>query len=156
MKQQARFFLSVIFGSLFLFACGNKASDKKTDNPASADTNQAVTKPTTDTLQPAGIRLYCKDKGVDSMETPQADVLLVADGKETLIKSVNGCSEITKESYQQYGIPKDALAACGGWWAGAGDYFYVVLRNGKPVVFAGWQDEGQEDDGYHWEEVKQK
>jgi len=94
--------------------------------------------------------------GVDSIEIPHYDVFLSVDGVLTKIKSVNGCADITKESYEQYDIPKEAIVACGGWWAGAGDYYYVIMRDGKPVVFEGWQDEGQDDEGFHWTEITVK
>ena len=143
-------FASLVFLATggFLLSCNNK-SEKKADDKK-ADTTIAV--------NPAGkgIKLVCKDMGADSMEIPHYDVYLWVDGAETKIKSVNGCSDITKESYEQYQIPKEAIAACGGWYAGGGEYYYVILRNGKPVVFEGWQDEGQDDEGFHWEEITVK
>lgn len=152
MKQITKGCLAIFCLAFFLIACGNKSSDKKKDDTNTSDTNQVATKPTVDTMQ-KGVWFTFKDMGVDSFDIPHTDVYLYVDGKETKIKSVNSCSDIPKDNYLQYEIPKEAVKACGGWWAGAGDYFYVVLRNGKPVVYAGWLDEGQEDKGYHWEEL---
>ncbi len=145
----------LLFASLLFFAavilviaCNNK-SDKK------ADEKQADTAVTVIPSE-KGVKLICRDMGADSMEIPHYDLYLSVDAVQTKIKSVNGCSDITKESYEQYQIPKDAIAACGGWYAGGGDYYYVILRDGKPIVFEGWQDEGQEDEGYHWKEITVK
>lgn len=142
--------LVVFATTVFVIACGNK-SDKKT-----SDADTAVNGKDQPVITEKGIKLICRDMGADSMEIPHYDVYLSVDAVQTKIKSVNGCSDITKESYEQYQIPKDAIAACGGWYAGGGDYYYVILRDGKPVVFEGWQDEGQEDEGYHWKEITVK
>jgi len=147
MKKTVSCLLIIFSVSVFLFACGNK-SDKKNsgaDTAANGKTGIPVTE--------KGVKLVCKEMGVDSIEIPHYDVFLSVDGVLTKIKSVNGCGDITKESYEQYEIPKEARLACGGWWAGAGDYYYVIMRDGKPVVFEGWQDEGQDDEGYHWTEI---
>jgi hypothetical protein len=134
-------------------ACKGKSS--KTPETTVADT--AKTAPVTPAAPAtAAVTLLCKDTGTDSLGTPHYDVYLSADGKETKIKSINGCAEIVKADYASHEIPADALAACGGWWAGAGDYYYVIMKDGKPVVYEGWQDEGQKDKGYHWKEFKMK
>lgn len=68
--------------------------------------------------------------------------------------TIYSCVEMTRSEYEKNNIPADAIIALGGWWAGSGDYYYLVLRGGKPVLYAGWQDEQQTDEGYHWEEKK--
>ncbi|MEO7982589.1 MAG: hypothetical protein ABI688_00780 [Bacteroidota bacterium] len=140
--------------AVFLTACAGK-SNKAKEASAPADAAKA---PTTDTAvaSTAVVKLICKDMGTDSLATPHFDVLLSENGTERKIKSINACGEITKAAYKTYTIPAEAIAACGGWWAGAGDYYYVVLRNGKPVVFEGWQDESQKEKGYHWKEITVK
>jgi hypothetical protein len=44
------------------------------------------------------------------------------------------------------------VAACGGWYAGAGDYYYALEMKGKIVVMKGWNAEEQTDEGYHYEQ----
>ncbi|MEY4928133.1 MAG: hypothetical protein RI894_2571 [Bacteroidota bacterium] len=101
------------------------------------------------------VQLVCDDLDTDPVtEVPHSAVSLLVDGQKTPIDTINGCSTIEKAEYAQKQIPADAIAACGAWYAGAGDYFYVVLSGGKPVVFKGWQAEEQEDQGFHWEKVK--
>ncbi len=83
-------------------------------------------------------------------------VILEVNGKSQTIDTVATCDPITKKSYTQYDIPATAKSACGGWWAGYGEYFYATIENDKAVVYYGWQDEGQEEPGYHWEVKKLK
>ena len=53
-------------------------------------------------------------------------------------------------------IPSNAITACGSWYAGAGDYFYLIPdKRNMLKVFQGWQDEGQETPGYHWKKAKE-
>lgn len=50
---------------------------------------------------------------------------------------------IEKENYQQYEIPTQAIIACGGWWAGAGDYYYVVAKGDQFDVMYATIDESE-------------
>ena len=70
-------------------------------------------------------------------------------------------STIAQLKVDQYGridmnIPSNAITACGSWYAGAGDYFYLIPdKRNMLKVFQGWQDEGQETPGYHWKKAKE-
>ncbi len=50
---------------------------------------------------------------------------------------------IEKENYKQYEIPAEAIIACGGWWAGAGDYYYVVAKGDQFDVMYATIDESE-------------
>lgn len=146
MKTNFYVTLGMIAGLMF-FSCGKgKSNDQSGKNDSL--TVQQNTPPSPKTVQ-----LKCKSKGVDEFENPQNDVILSVDGKDTVIARILSCEEITKEQYKDMQIPAEATTACGGWWAGGGDYFYAYIKDGKVKVFRGWQDEGQEDEGYHWEEM---
>lgn len=147
----SRFLLSCLLLA-GLVSCKGKSS--KTTNTVPTDT--VATAPATATAGAAPVSLVCRDRGTDSLGTPHHDVYLSVGGAETKVKSINSCSEIAKADYARHEIPAEAVAACGGWWAGAGDYYYVIMKEGKPVVFEGWQDEGQKDQGFHWKEFKWK
>jgi hypothetical protein len=148
MKKLFLLLLIVISAQAVFLSCGNK-KDKKTGEVSKADT---VVKDSP--VAEKGVKLICKDLMVpDTVGNPLFDVFLSVDGVKTKIKSINQCSEIPKEEYARYEIPKEAIAACGGWYAGGGDYYYVIMRDGKPVVFEGFQEEQQEDNGYHWKEI---
>jgi hypothetical protein len=100
-------------------------------------------------------KLQCVDKGMDEYDVPHSDVFIEFGDHKEKVSSCLACQTITEEDFSKYDIPKDALSACGGWWAGGGDYFYVI-RNARNTieVYAGWQDEGQMEDNdtsFHWE-----
>jgi hypothetical protein len=137
----------------FLVSCSNK-SDKQKDTGNQADTGKVVNNPPAST-KPAEPTLICKNVAVDSI-MPQFELSLLADGKEIKIKTINNCSLIDSSDYKRYEIPEDAICARGGWYAGGGDYYYIVKRNGKLSVFEGWDEEQQEDKGYHWKEISVK
>jgi hypothetical protein len=81
---------------------------------------------------------------------PHFDVFLQQGDKIIPIAQINECASIPTKNYQQYDIPQKALAACGGWYAGAGDYFYLTESDTHWIVMHGWQDEQQTDKGYHY------
>lgn len=68
------------------------------------------------------------------------------------IAKVAGYPEVyLMKEFREKEIPGEALAACGGWYAGGGDYYYLVINKNNGIdVYHGWQDEGQTDSGYHW------
>jgi hypothetical protein len=92
---------------------------------------------------------------MDENENPNSQVFIQINQQRVKIADIQACDVITPDSYGRYEIPETAIAACGGWWAGAGDYFYA-LREGDIIrVMKGWQDEGQEDQGFHYESVRE-
>jgi len=134
----------------------DSAAVKKADTVAVNKTPEATKE---NAVEPSkGIKLVCVDAGMDTaMSMPRTDVMLSVDGNMTKLQTISGEGQVyNKELYKSMGIPADALSACGAWWAGGGDYFYVVARDGKPVVYQGWQDEGQKKSGYNWEVMKPK
>ncbi|OWY26209.1 hypothetical protein C7N43_37505 [Sphingobacteriales bacterium UPWRP_1] len=113
---------------------------------------------TADTQAPesvAGISLLYENLGEDTLSIPRSVLLLGENGGATALDTLSVTLEkIEKERYAEMGIPADAIDACGGWFAGGGDYFYVVNRNGNAVVYRGYLEEEQTDEGYHWAEFK--
>lgn len=109
-----------------------------------------------ETMAPKAVQLKGKFLKEDEYGNSQYAVLLTVDGKTTAIDTVLACETIPASNFDQYDIPKTAKSACGGWWAGAGDYFYATIEENKVVVYQGWQDEQQEDEGYHWKAMKLK
>ena len=105
----------------------------------------------------AGVSLDFENLAPDAQDVPHSIVFLGENGGAEPIDTVPvACSKIEKAEYAKMGIPADALDACGGWYAGGGDYFYVTLKDGKAVVYQGYQEEQQEDEGYHWKAVNAK
>ncbi len=115
------------------------------------DVNQDITSRSTDTAPTVSVVTFICHTLMDEYENPNSQVFIQINDSRIKIADIQACDVIGPDSYAQYDIPADAIAACGGWWAGAGDYFYAV-RDGDIIrVMKGWQDEGQEDQGFHYE-----
>ena len=95
--------------------------------------------------------LLCKELRSRDDEAPLSVVSIKIGDQVTPVDSISICDAITPG---ENGVPQNALSACGGWWAGAGDYLYIVAEGNDAVVMAGWQEENQEDEGYHFKELK--
>ena len=86
----------------------------------------------------------------DQDENPISEIFVQLNDKRIKIESVHGNAMIAEKGDFYEGVPVTAISACGSWWAGAGDYFYMVPFANGVKLFKGWQDECQEDTGYHW------
>ncbi len=125
-----RLFTLFCFMSLMLVACqpANKGAAK--DGPGT----------TQDPIKEK-VAFRC-DTSVDKDDDePHSQVFLVVNDEATKVADISACDAITKEGYNQFNIPANAIAACGGWWAGAGDYLYVVKIGNEFAVMKGSQDE---------------
>lgn len=105
----------------------------------------------------AGINLGYQFLGENEQGIPRSVLFLFENGGATELDTVSvNLAKIEPERYAEMDIPANALDACGGWYAGGGDYFYVVKRKGRAVVYQGFQEETQTDTGYHWKVMKVK
>ncbi|MBI1305148.1 MAG: hypothetical protein GC181_00885 [Bacteroidetes bacterium] len=89
-----------------------------------------------------------------SEEIPVTMVQISMDEFLYTIDTVAEASVIQKAQFADHQIPDTAIAACGGWYAGSGDYFYAIKSGNEISVYQGWQDEEQEDAGYHYERTR--
>jgi hypothetical protein len=88
-------------------------------------------------------------------ENPYSTLYSIINGKKKFTAKVGvGLSKYEKSAYQENGIPKNALDACGGWWAGGGDYFYAIKTKTGIDVFRGYEEEQDEETGKHWKKIK--
>ena len=77
-----------------------------------------------------------EDKGEGEYGEPKENVNLIVNGKKYHIKSsYYKFSKIVKDDYRTFDIPKDALLACRGWWAGAGEDFWVIKKDNALIVY---------------------
>jgi hypothetical protein len=65
---------------------------------------------------------------------PLAVVYLNLLESQHLIDTVFTCSVIAPQMYTSYDIPRHALSACGGWWAGRGQFFYTLQQGDSIAV----------------------
>jgi len=93
------------------------------------------------------VDLVCENQG-EVGDVPTAAVYFLAGDSKVKIAAVTVCEEIESEQYEEFGIPAEALAAVGGWYAGAGDYLYAVQEEEAVTVYQGGQDEMQEEPGF--------
>jgi antitoxin (DNA-binding transcriptional repressor) of toxin-antitoxin stability system len=128
-----------------MFACGDAAS---TANNATDSTNRAATTVPATLL---GASLVCEEIRDLNDEIPLSIASIKIGEQLTVVDSLSVCATIIPGEND---VPKDAISACGGWWAGAGDYLYIQYEGNDAVVMAGWQAEEQEDEGYHYKELK--
>ncbi len=140
--KYAHFIIFVIF---FSMAC-------KSDTP-SAEKQTESTKTSLSEIQHEA-PIFDIETTTDDQDTSHSIVSVMVGGKKLKITEVNTCEQIKKENFQNYQIPANAIAACGGWWAGGGDYFYI-LDNGNDnyTVMQGSMDEGQTSDSYNYKMV---
>lgn len=79
----------------------------------------------------------------DSNDTiPRFDVVLMLGSEEVKIATTHGCADLTPGEHP--GVPNEAFSAVGGYYAGAGQYFFVVEEDGRYVVKVTYEDEGGE------------
>lgn len=80
------------------------------------------------------IKLACEDLGMQA-NTPHNAVYAIIEDRKTKIMEINAaCAALEPQSYADYGVPADALAALSSWYAGLGDYFYAK-QEGEKIVF---------------------
>lgn len=101
--------------------------------------------------------LRCVDLGAEEYDVPRSEVYIWMGGKDdAFVGRSQACADIERKYYSSYEIPENAIDACGGWYAGSGDYYYSIQEEGMIRVYYGWQDEGEPDGGMHWEVVYEK
>jgi len=94
------------------------------------------------------VTLTCRDKGEDENGVPQYDVYVKWDSTTQKVGTCNACAPLDIQDYYEYDVPREAVAAVGGWFAGSGNYYYAVrTEDDGAKVYGGWQDEGQMEKG---------
>ncbi len=78
----------------------------------------------------------------DVYDTPTSRVFLRVDGQRFFVSSFQeGFNRLSRAEFTNRKVPREALAACSGWWAGAGDNLYVVRRGTRLDVYRQQMDE---------------
>lgn len=138
MKNSIIFLCFCMLLSACNFASSNNDKDKKTsDNPIKLS---LVCQPETSTIE----------------GTPAHSVHLMFNDEKIKLADILACETFQKESYAQYQMPTNAMDACGGWWAGAGEYFFLYQKtNGNYAVNYGQMYEEKETGKYDYTELIQ-
>ncbi|MCB0571527.1 MAG: hypothetical protein KDC66_17270 [Phaeodactylibacter sp.] len=98
------------------------------------------------------VKLECQPISQDE-SLPQSAVYAIVNQSKVKIATVSTCDSIAFGDYATYQIPDSALAAVGGWWAGAGDYIYAIEEGGRLAFYRAYIDEMQEQGGYAYENI---
>ena len=83
------------------------------------------------------------DTHQDGQGNPVSRVFLRVAGRRMLVESHSQLqySVTDRAGYKDLKVPRAALAACTGWWAGGGENLYVIRRGPRLLVLRRWQDE---------------
>lgn len=161
-------FVMIVLIALVLFSCGNEENsngeeDKIPTMAAKRGLKKKLSVTGDGTPPKTAIHkasLVCSDRGEDEFGIPHYDVYVKYDSTKFKVGECNACAPLDLQDYHDYDIPKQAMAACGGWFAGGGDYFYVLKTKDDGIqVYAGWQDEVQmeeNDTTFHYKKVYEK
>jgi hypothetical protein len=135
---------------LLICSCGTPEAH----SPVSGDsvTPTGSTEPTLQEKQDNA--RFIIDSYEDSMEIPHSKISVEYGDARTYLAEIPGIAEMQEGGNEEMEVPADAIASCGCWYAGGGDYYYLLRSTTGITVFHGWLDEMQEDEGYHWEEMK--
>lgn len=106
-----------------------------------------------ETIDKQLVELLCEEIPTAG-DAPAASVYLKTGDRKTKIAGISGsCNAIAPSEYANYGMPEGTISAVGSWWAGSGDYLYLVQEGENLVVYQGFADEMQEDQGFHYQAI---
>jgi len=130
-----KYFYLLFASTLILFACGNETESK-------------------DNSKEPSLSLICQVKKSKMADIPAHSVHLMMDGKKIKLGNILACETFSKTDYKNYEMPNSTLEACGGWWAGAGEYFYLDKKSdGSYSVNYGQMYEEKETKKYDYTEL---
>lgn len=124
----------------------------KNEPPSNQTTNTAEK---TAAIDPANIKFICQsatDPNTDA-DAPRHEVFLQMGSSKVKVADILNCEILAKDSYAQNQIPPTAIAAVGGWWAGAGDYLYIIEEGGNYVVKQGYIAEESENNDFGYKTI---
>ncbi len=133
--KKCYFFILAAFGFLF-FACGETKTNQSTQT-LSADSTQTPPQSTTvlSAENMAAPRWHFVSKP-DQYENPQTSIFLVQRDTTLVYKMTAAMNVIEKKDFAAENIPKNAVIAANGYWAGLGARFIVVDSSNFWVVKA--------------------
>ena len=141
---------NIIFASLFLLAFALGCKSDTTQNEGNTTTTETAT-----AIDPATILFICQSSAEPNTDAdaPRHEVFLQMGSSKVKVADILNCEILGKDAYEQNQIPATAIAAVGGWWAGAGDYLYVIEEGGNYVVKKGFTGEEMESNDFGYKTV---
>jgi len=81
------------------------------------------------------LQLTCEEVG-SSGDIPKSAVYAIVNDRKTKVMEINStCMQIEPAGYAGYGIPADAVAVVGSWFAGIGDFFYAQQEGDQINIY---------------------
>jgi hypothetical protein len=82
------------------------------------------------------------DTHEDRDGNPHTKVSLVVGARRVLVtETTANFNVVERKDFKEHAVPAAAVAACSGWWAGAGQDLYVIRRGRTLVVYSRTLDE---------------
>ena len=141
-------FIYTFFVVLFITAC-NSTSPESTSENSMSDTTNTIVEENNSTAESTSAEFIIESLP-DTLDMPKSLIYVQIGDQKIELATINGIVQKFSQD-DMAGLPENAVAACGAWWAGAGEYFYIASSEVKWQVFEGWMEETQEAPGYHWE-----
>lgn len=150
MLNKIKFYAPLVFFAAILIACGKleKTETSEKEKTTTQDTKQETGSSTrnkdetgstgkTENTKPGKPELKWEFKrvGTGEYDTPINDVNIIVNGKKYFIaKEYYSFSEMPVSDYKSYEIPKDAIIATRGWWAGGGIDYWAIQKDNEIIV----------------------
>ncbi len=133
---------------LTFLACQNVQTPQNTPNSKSKAETPRV-------IEQSNVLLLCEKAKIaeTDMDLPAFEVFLQLAESKVKVADIVTCETINPEQFERYQIPSTAISAVGGWYAGAGDYLYVIEAGDQYIVKQGEMYEEKEDNDYNYQEV---
>ncbi|MAT55434.1 MAG: hypothetical protein CMN32_13230 [Saprospirales bacterium] len=90
--------------------------------------------------------LICKEvrNADEHPDSPLSEVYVRMGDYQLKVADVTICMSMDKSEYASQNIPDTALSAVGGWWAGGGDYFFLIADGENYRIMYKAEDESME------------
>ena len=127
---------------LLFHACTSDSSNKSNGNEITENTPK--------------LSLVCQPETSIMEGAPAHSVHLMFNDEKIKLADILACEVFKKEDFKQHQMPDNTLQACGGWYAGGGEYFYLYQKtNGNYAVKYGQMYEEKETGKYDYTELIQ-
>ena len=156
-----RLLLSALLFTIVV-SCTTSVQEKETENPCPLETAVIVDSTGTaiDSVMissednvPFEVTLDCRLLSGEDADNPLYVVSLRALNRSIPLDTIHKCSDFTRGDYAELQIPDGAISACGGWYKGTGEYFYLTEQNTDLVVRYVWLKEEMTTNRYPYREV---
>ncbi len=152
MLNKTKFLTALFIVTSILIACGKSdktTTSEKEKTTTTQDNKQETGSSTTQKKDETGstgktentkpskpeLKWEFKRVGTGEYDTPINDVNIIVNGKKHFIaKEYYSFSEMPATDYKSYEIPKDAIIATRGWWAGAGIDYWAIQQGTEIIV----------------------